>query len=102
MGYMGFAPDPGAIGEFTIGSADIDARAQGVASAGKGSVLRGFVVLSGTGALVYVDDRKGDVCTMTGLVAGSDVESDGGLSIRSINGTGNSAPSAALVLRGVW
>ena len=104
MGYMGYAPEPGAVGEFTIGAADVDARAAGAATVGKGNVIRGFVVLSGAGSLVYVDDHTGKTITLTGLSSSAgDLEPTAGpLCIRSINGTGNANPSAALTLRCVW
>jgi hypothetical protein len=101
MGYIGFEPQPAALGEFTIATADIDARAQGVASCGRGGPISGILVVSGWGNLVYVDDRTGATCTLTtpdGLVDGM----TRGLSIRSINGTANANPSAALTLRCEW
>jgi hypothetical protein len=104
MGYMGYAPEPGAVGEFTIGAADVVARAQGAATVGKGNVIRGFVVLSGSGSLVYVDDHTGATITLTGLAStAGDIEpTAGAMAIRSINGTGNASPSAGLTLRCIW
>ena len=66
--------------------------------------IRGFVVLSGAGSLVYVDDHTGKTITLTGLSSSAgDLEPTAGpLCIRSINGTGNANPSAALTLRCVW
>lgn len=93
---------PAVVGEFVVGAANIDARAQGVASVGLGGPIRGFVVLSGSGSLVYTDDRTGAVIQLTGLAAGSDMEPEAGMRIRSINGTGASSPSAALTIRAVW
>jgi hypothetical protein len=105
MGYFAFAPQPTSLGEFTIGAADIDARAQGVAIVGRGGAIRGFQVLSGSGTLYYTDDRTGQAnIPLTGLssTSGSVEPQDGPMAIRTINGTSNASPSAALTIRAVW
>jgi hypothetical protein len=108
MNPLAAAAMAGSVGTFTIGSADIDARAQGVATVGKGNVIRGFKVTAGSGDLVYVDDRTGatvhmDNVTSGGLQAADDMEPAAGpLAIRTILGTSNATPSGALTLRCVW
>lgn len=92
-------------GEFTIGAGDLDARAQGVALCRKGAPIRGFRVLSGSGALAYVDDVTGAVCQLGNVVAlqpGDEITPEWGIRIRSVHGTSNAVPSAALSLRAVW
>ena len=94
----------GRAGEFTIGAADIDVAAKGVALTGTGGVIVGFYVLAGTGVLAYqgrngVTQQLGNV---TALKAGDDIEPTRGIIITQINGTGNAVPSAALTLRAVW
>ncbi len=92
-------------GEFAIGASDVDARAQGSKLCGKGGPISGFRVLSGSGALVYVDDVTGAVCQLGNVVAlqpGDEITPEWGIRIRSIHGTSNAVPSAALTLRAVW
>ncbi len=92
-------------GEFLIGAADIDARAKGVAKCGRGGPIQGFRVIAGSGALVYIDDVTGNTCTLGDVVAlavGDEITPELGIRIRTINGTGNAAPSAALSLRAIW
>lgn len=105
MNPLAQAASTGSIGEFTVGAPDVDARTQGVTSVGRGAPIRGFRVTAGTGILAYVDDRTGAVCqvgNVTALVVGDEITPEWGISIRSINGTGNSTPSAALSLRCIW
>jgi hypothetical protein len=106
MNPLAAAVMAGTVGTFTIGTADIDARAKGVAVVGKGNVIRGYRVLSGTGDLVYVDDITGATVhtdnVSAGLASNDEITPEGGVAIRTILGTSNATPSAALTLRCVW
>lgn len=106
MGYMGFSKptDPvGIVREVVIGSADIDARALAVSLAGTSAgPIKAIRVLSGTGVLRYVDDATGHaqvVGDQQALQPGDELDP---VLIRSINGTSNASPSAALTLRVRW
>ncbi len=86
----------GIVTEITIGSADIDMTHDPDGTALLGPCLA-VGVLAGSGSLVYVDDELGVERTITGLSSASDDIAP--IAIRSINGTGNTHPSAALTLR---
>lgn len=90
------------VDEFLIGTGDIDVTVDSFTSGASGRTigpLKGFLVLSGSGSLVYVD-QGGVTRTLTGLATGQ--AAFGPVSIVKINGTANAKPSAALTLRGAW
>lgn len=103
LAYRKPSDSNGVVREVAIGSADIDARALGVTLAGANlGPIKAFRVIAGTGVLRYVDDVTGNTQVLGDQVAlAVDAEIDP-LLIRSINGTGNVSPSAALTLRVRW
>ena len=102
MNPLARSASAGIAGEFTIGAADIDARAQGAATVGRGNVIRAFRVTSGSGAFVYEDERGPGVPVTLNLQTDDEISPEDGITVRKIYGTGNSAPSAALSLRCEW
>lgn len=93
------------IGEFVIGAADQDARALGASLTGNADTIKGFRVLAGGGVFAYVCGKTGKVCQIGNVVAlavGDEITPEWGISVASINGTGNAVPSGTMSIRGAW
>jgi hypothetical protein len=97
----------GVVDEILIGSADIDATTDALSSGytaasaqacAIGPMRRVRVIGLTPGVLAYVDDITGRTRILN-LAIGDEI---GPIAIRTINGTSNATPSAALSLRVQW